>query len=95
MNLTVHSDKAVEVHIFMTFTDLTIYEFKMRLEGHGPCQYTIVGRWPKDLVKMELQYNGNRFAHPIEVEGEHLKPIHVYGGRDKWSQLLRDRAWES
>lgn len=97
MNVTVSSDQAVDVSVFMTFVDGNIYEFKMRLAGHAPASYCVVGRRTQDVVKMELEYNGNRFAHPIEVEagGEHLKTINIYGGRDQWSQLLREAAMKS
>jgi len=92
MNITVHSDQAVDVEVFMTFIDTTVYEFKMRLQGRGPAQFCVVGRTPQDVVSMELQYCGNRFGYPIQHDGEHLKAIHIFGGRDQWSQLLREAA---
>jgi hypothetical protein len=95
MNITVSSDQPVAVKIFLTFIDGNVFEFQMRLEGRAPAMYCVVGRWPQDIVRMELQYNGNRFAHPIEVEGENLKTINIYGGRDQWSQMLREKAMES
>jgi hypothetical protein len=95
MNLTVHSDRPVDLTVHMMFVENVPYEFKMRLAGQGPAVFTIVGRWPQDLVHMDLEYNGARYAHPIEVVGEHLKDIHIYGGRDQWSQLLRERAMKA
>lgn len=95
MNVTVSSDQAVDVSVFMTFVGGHIYEFKMRLAGHAPASYCVVGRSPQEVVKMEIEYNGCRHVHPIEVQGEHLKTINIYGGRDQWSQVLRDKAWEA
>lgn len=95
MNLTVHSDRRVDLIVHMMFVENVPYNFKMRLSGHGPAQFCVVGRWPQDLVHMELEYNGCRYAHPIEVTGEHLKDIHIYGGRDQWSQILREKAMKA
>lgn len=95
MNITVSSDQAVDVSVILWFIDGTQYDFKMRLMGDASARHCVVGRWPPDVVRMELEYNGHCFAHPIEVEGEHLKTINIYGGRDQWSQLLREKAMES
>lgn len=97
MNITVSSDEPVVVKVILTFVGNLVFEFQMQLAGRGPASYCVVGRSPHEVVSLELEYNGHRFAHPIEptVDGQHLKDINIYGGRDKWSQLLREAAMES
>lgn len=74
---------------------MNVFQFKIRMAGRGPAQYCITGRSPQELVRMELEYNDMRYAHPIEAVGNDLKTISIYGGRDRWSQLLRDTALAS
>ena len=95
MNIIVSSDRPVDVHVHMYFTDNNVYVTRMRLVGNNisRVRHTVVGRWPEDLLKLELEYNDCRHAHPIEPDGNGgLKEIRIYGGRDQWSQLLRDKA---
>lgn len=96
MNFCIHSDREVAVKVIMTFLDGNVHEFRILLAGYQAATYAVVGRLPEEIVYMELEYNGLRFAHPIEPDGcGHLKPINIYGGRDHWSQLLREAAMES
>lgn len=96
MNITLESDRTIAVTVYMLFTDGDMYTITLPLDGYGPTTFTIVGRWPKDLVDLEIQYEGYRFGYPIELDasGEHLKTITISGRRDQWSQLLRDKAME-
>lgn len=97
MNITLKSDRKLDVKLHMLFTDKLVYEARVYLDSYGPATFTVIGRWPKDLVRLELEHESCRFEYPIEPDssGEHLKPISIYGGRDHWSQLLRNKAMEA
>lgn len=93
MNIILNSDRRTDVTVHFRFVDGANFSTNIRLNGYGPAEYAVTGRWPNDLVELHLEYDGVRHSVPIEPEGNgHLKPMHVYGGRDKWSQLLRNKA---
>lgn len=91
------STQDVVIRCRLYFTDKKVFEFLLDIKAKQSEHQTVVGRWPAELVKMELDYDGVLFHHPIEptADGMHLKEINVYGGRDQWSQLLRNKAMES
>lgn len=92
MNIPFESDEQVDVELELNFTDGHTWQTKFRLSGYGPLLINVVGRWPQDVVSMLLSYDNCRFSYPIEVQGDNLKTVHIYGGRDHWSQLLRNKA---
>ena len=97
MNVTLHSNKPLDVVMFMSFTDKNTWQARAALSGRGPCNITVIGRWPHDLVTLEFFVLGIRYGHPIEVDPkspQNLKPIVLSGDRDHWSQLLRNKALE-
>jgi len=95
MNLTVKSTQPVDLRGIMHFNDGKVFTFQMRLSGHGPAVFCVIGRSPQELVKMELLYDGLQYNQPIEINGEHLADVELYGTRDKWSQLLRNKALQA
>ena len=100
MMIPMTSDKELDVDVHLTFRlldgQLVQWSTHARLHGAGECQVAVTGRCLQDVVGMELEYNGRRFAHPIESDdGVNMKSIRISGGRDQWSQLLREAAMKS
>ena len=96
MNITFNSDRLTDVYMTFTFLDGRVYNSHIRLSGYGPGTHTVVGRSAEEIVRLELQYDGNRFGYPINVDEQGNMPvINIYGGRDQWSQLLREAAMKS
>lgn len=96
MNITLKSDQAVNVQVILTFRSKLHFEFQMRVDSYGPATYCVVGRSPQEVDRMHIIYDGNRFDYPvISTNGVHLDVINIYGGRDHWTQVLRDKAMAS
>jgi hypothetical protein len=55
--------------------------------------HTVVGRSPADVREFYLTYGGNRFQLPVRIrpDGE-MYAVRLYGGRDHWSEVLREMA---
>jgi hypothetical protein len=95
MNIIFDSNKPVHVRVFLTFPDNLVYEFRVDLNGRGSANYCVIGRTPQDVVKIEMEYDGVRYGHPVIPDGKDLAPINIYGGRDRWTQLLREAAMKA
>lgn len=96
MNITLESDREVDVTVELRFVGGIPHEFHIRLSGYGPLNYCVIGRSPQELTNIFLSYNNIGYEYPIMAsDGMNLDPINIYGGRDHWSQLLRDKALES
>ncbi len=100
MNIPLSSDRPVEVVLHFEFlgpdNHVLVWNTRARLKGRETALVTIVGRTPQEVVKLELEHSGSRFRYPIEIDtsGQHLKKIKIFGGRDHWSQVLRNKAME-
>lgn len=90
------SDQTVDIVGELHLISGAIYKFRLHHEGWRPAIHVVVGLRATDLVRIFLTYDGVRFQHPVVTtpNGE-LVPIKIYGGRDRWSQLLRDKAMEA
>ena len=102
MNILLSSDRPVEVILHMEFLgpdklSNIAWNTRVRLQGREDALVTVVGRTPQELVKLELEHSDSRYRYPIEIDksGAHLKAIKIFGGRDHWSQLLRNKAMEA
>jgi peroxiredoxin len=96
MNITLKSDQAVDVRVILTFYGELYFEFHMRVDSYGPATYCVVGRSPQEVDRMQIIYDGNHFDYPaLSTDGVHLDVINIYGGRDHWTQVLRDKAMAS
>jgi hypothetical protein len=93
MNVTISSDQKVDVQMTMEFVDSSVYVTKFRMSGHGEFVHAVIGRVLTELVRVELMYDNLQLIFPILDDGQgNLQKIEIYGGRDPWSQLLRNAA---
>ena len=96
MNITLNSDRPVNVEVILTFLGGLHFEFKIRLEDVKPAVFCVVGRSPQEIDRMQILYDGNHFDQTARSsDGVHLDPINIYGGRDHWSQVLREMAMKN
>mgnify|MGYP003654076419 CR=1 FL=1 len=96
MNVTFNSDQPVDVQVILTLLGELHFEFKVRLEGRGPAVYCVVGRSPQEVDRMQILYDGNHFDQTVRSsDGVNLDVINIYGGRDHWAQVLRNKAMAS
>jgi len=89
------ADEEIAIWVELHLKNLGVYQFEIRADKPWgmPPVHTVVGTTVDQLEKIYLEYNGMRFQYPIirSKNGE-LKPIRVIGGRDHWSQMLREMA---
>jgi len=98
MNIHFRSNQPVHLNATIIFVGGATYAFQCRLTGQkSVCGvHTIVGRKPSDIKELWLEYDGVKYQYPLVMDGKRdgLAVIDIYGGRDKWSELLRRKAME-
>ena len=105
MNFQVFSDQATTITALFYFDGVkkgwrTIFDLnpgdKVKTEaGTNGVIFTIVGRRPQEVEKIELKWDGHEATIYPDDDGEYA-PVTVYsGGRDFWTNQLRAKALES
>jgi hypothetical protein len=98
MNIPILTTHKVALEIHLEFTDGTTWSTAAptRIDMSYGGVVCVVGRTPEEVVKMELEHSGSRYRYPLEIDstGEHLKTVRLFGERDYWSQVLRNKAME-
>lgn len=98
MNITFLSDKQLEIRGEIHFTDKLIYYFKVFHNGYAglPAVHVVTGRTADEVTALHLEYSGMRYQYPVLLKPDgDLEDIKISGGRDHWSQLLREAAMKS
>lgn len=99
VNVNFTSDNPCDITCQLMFHDGALYEFKVRLSGHGQAVHTVVGRKKSSAVHMLVEVAGhkmndgkNTWHWPIHSQHGDDLFVNLAGVKDPWSQMLREAA---
>lgn len=64
----------------------------MYLSGYGPAAVAVIGRTSAHFTSIRVAHDGFEYGYPIQFNTQGDLTINIFGGRDYWTQKLREAA---